>query len=177
MRDELLTGDELRRWQQTPLGYAEVGATRGALPPAYHHVQERARLGTGPAVFASATAALLRWEVQRRAGLRVTPSAPAVDEGVVAVLRIGLGPAALRAPVRVTYVVDEPDRRGYAYGTLVGHPERGEEAFVVERDETGAVFLAITAFSRPATLLARAGGPVARLVQRRVTQRYLRALA
>ena len=107
----------------------------------------------------------------------MTPSAPAVDEGVVAVLRIGLGPAALRAPVRVTYVVDEPDRRGYAYGTLVGHPEQGEEAFVVERDETGAVFLAITAFSRPATLLARAGGPVARLVQRRVTQRYLRALA
>ena len=176
MSDGLLSGDELRRWEQAPLSYREIGATRGPLPPAYHHLHERARLGAGPQTFTSAAAALSRWEVQRRAGLRVTPSAPSVADGVVAVLRIGAGPLAVRAPVRVVHVVDEPDRRGYAYGTLAGHPEQGEEAFVVERDEAGAVFLAITAFSRPATLLARAGGPVGRLVQRRVTRRYLRAL-
>ena len=177
VHEALLTGDELRRWQQAPLSYAEVGATRGPLPPAYHHVRERAPIGTGAEAFASAAADLFRWEVQRRAGLRVTPSAPTVAAGVVAVLRLGRGLAAVRAPIRIVHVVDEPDRRGYAYGTLVGHPERGEEAFVVERDATGSVFLTITAFSRPATLLARAGGPVSRLAQRRVTRRYLRALA
>ena len=177
MHEELLAGDELVRWQQAPLGYAEVGATRGPLPLPYHHVRERASIGAGAETFASAAADLFRWEVQRRAGLRVTPSARTVDEGVVALLRLGPAPAAVRAPVRVVYVVDEPDRRGYAYGTLVGHPERGEEAFVVERDAAGSVFLTITAFSRPATLLARAGGPVSRLAQRRVTRRYLRALA
>ena len=29
----------------------------------------------------------------------------------------------LRAPCRVVYVIDEPDVRGFAYGTLPGHPE------------------------------------------------------
>ena len=176
VHEELLTGDELRRWEQAPLGYAEVGATTGVLPPGYHHLPERVRLGTGTATFESAAAELVRWEVQRRAGLRVTPSAPAVDVGVVAVLRIGLGPAALRAPVRVVHVVDEPDRRGYAYGTLVGHPERGEEAFVVERDDAGRVWFTVTAFSVPARWPMRMAGPVGRLFQRAYAWRLGRAL-
>jgi hypothetical protein len=33
----------------------------------------------------------------------------------------------------------------------------------------------ITAFSRPAILLARAAGPAGRIIQRRITGRYLRA--
>jgi uncharacterized protein (UPF0548 family) len=36
-----------------------------------------------------------------------------------------LGP--IRVPCRVVYVLDEPERRGFAYGTLPGHPESGEE--------------------------------------------------
>ena len=36
----------------------------------------------------------------------------------------------LQAPCRVVYVIDEPDIRGFAYGTLPGHPESGEERFV-----------------------------------------------
>ena len=72
--------------------------------------------------------------------------------------------------------MDEPDRYGFAYGTLPGHPERGEEAFVVERDKTGAVFKIIV-FSRPAELLARLGGPVTRRIQRTATKRYLDGLA
>ena len=45
---------------------------------------------------------------------------------------VHLGP--VRAPCRVVYVVDEPDRRGFAYGTLPGHAESGEERFVVRYD-------------------------------------------
>jgi uncharacterized protein (UPF0548 family) len=30
-------------------------------------------------------------------------------------------------PCRVVYVVDEPRRAGFAYGTLPGHPEIGGE--------------------------------------------------
>jgi uncharacterized protein (UPF0548 family) len=37
--------------------------------------------------------------------------------------------------VRVVAVADEPDRCGFAYGTLPGHAVCGEEAFVVARDE------------------------------------------
>lgn len=68
-----------------------------------------------------------------------------------------------------------PDRAGFAYGTLPGHPESGEEAFVVSRAPDGVRFT-ITAFSRPATWLARLGGPVTLLGQEYFTRRYLRAL-
>ncbi|SIP67631.1 hypothetical protein BN9982_740001 [Mycobacterium tuberculosis] len=38
-----------------------------------------------------------------------------------------VGIAFLRAPCRVVYVIDEPDVRGFGYGTLPGHPVSGEE--------------------------------------------------
>ena len=46
----------------------------------------------------------------------------------------------------------------------------------MERHENGAVTFTITVFSRPATFLARLGGPVTRAVQSQVTNRYLRAV-
>ena len=81
------------------------------------------------------------------------------------------------APCRVVYIVDEPDRFGFAYGTLPGHPEQGEEAFVVAKADDGAVRFTITAFSRPKEALARLGGPVTRFVQKRATKAYLDAMA
>jgi uncharacterized protein (UPF0548 family) len=69
----------------------------------------------------------------------------------------------------VTYVLDEPRHRGFAYGRLPGHPERGEEAFALELHDDGAVTFTITAFSRPASLPAKAGGPLSRAVQARIT--------
>jgi uncharacterized protein (UPF0548 family) len=92
------------------------------------------------------------------------------------VLLLGRAPVVVRAPVRVVYVVDEPRRRGFAYGTLPGHPECGEESFVVELGDDDAVTFEITAFSRPASRLARAAGPAGRAVQRWVTRRYVKAL-
>jgi uncharacterized protein (UPF0548 family) len=74
------------------------------------------------------------------------------------------------------YAVDEPRRRGFAYGTLPGHPENGEEAFVIEHHDDDAVSFTITAFSRPATRLARIAGPLGRIAQRRITARYLRSI-
>lgn len=83
----------------------------------------------------------------------------------------------ISAPCRVVYVVDEPRGTGFAYGTLSGHPESGEEAFIITRAEEGTVTFTITAFSRAATVLAKAAGPVGRALQRQMTGRYLRALA
>ena len=94
----------------------------------------------------------------------------------MAVLRLGWGAVGVNAPVRVVYVVDEGGRKGFAYGTLPGHPESGEEAFVVDLGQDGRVTLTISAFSRPSSLLARWGGPLSRGVQRWVTDRYLRAV-
>lgn len=100
---------------------------------------------------------------------------PLLRPGDTAIMRIGLWPADV--PARVVYVVDEPDRRGFAYGTLPGHPESGEEAFVVERRPDDSVWLTVRAFSRPASALFRIGSPAMRLLQAVYTARYLRALA
>ena len=68
---------------------------------------------------------------------------------------------------RVVSVVDEPNRFGFAYGTLPGHAECGEELFLVEKTEDGAVRYIIKAFSRPRIWMARLGYPIARAQQRK----------
>ena len=123
-----------------------------------------------------ARAALLRGDLHRRAGLRVAAEHTPLREGTEIRLRIGAGPLQITAPCRVLRVIDEPDRAGFAYGTLPGHPESGIEEFLLTRTATGEVRLDIDAVSRPAAWYARLGAPVARLVQARLTRRYLRAV-
>ena len=150
------------------LTYPEVGATLAlALPAGYHHLDVRRWVGT-EAVFDTLGDFVLGWGIQRAAGLRVPTEV--LSEGSSVTLRLGL----LRVPVRVVRVVDEPDRCGFVYGTLQGHPETGEEAFLAERDDLGT-WVHIRAFSRPGTWYSRVGSPLASWMQRRYTERYLRA--
>jgi len=55
-------------------------------------------------------------------------------------------------------------------------PERGEEAFIVSQHQDATVTFSITAFSSPATPLAKAAGPLGRAIQRHITSRYQRAI-
>ncbi|SIR08654.1 DUF1990 family protein [Micromonospora avicenniae] len=158
------------------LTYADPGATRGGLPPGYRHARRDAALGFGRAVFERAVDGLLTWEMHRRAGMAVTASEPNAVPGAIVVLRLGIPPLGFLIPCRVVYRVEEPDRRGFAYGTLPGHPVRGEELFVVRLQPDGEVRFGIAAFSRPASLAARLGGPAGRKVQAVFTDRYVRAM-
>ena len=177
MTRRALLDAEVKRLREAPFTYGEVGSTRtGTLPRGYGLLRRSTVVGSGVERFERAAQAVLGWDMHRRAGLRVRPSDEQVVQGAVAVVRVGVGRLGLDAPVRVVYVIDEAQRQGFAYGTLPGHPESGEEAFVVELREDGTVTFTITAFSRPATLLARLGGPVSRAVQSRVTDQYLRAV-
>lgn len=153
--------------------YPEVGATAGPLPQGYHHVGKTAVIGNGRARFEDAAAKVMRWGMLRGAGVRVEASSEVAAVG--SEVLVGLGP--LRAPARVVYVIDEEDRRGFAYGTLPGHPESGEELFAVRYDPaTGDVHAEVAAFSRHATWWSRLGSPVTSLAQRVITNRYLSAL-
>ncbi len=159
------------------LTYAEVGGTRAASsssPPGYFALSRRSRIG-GPDVFEAAAEFVLGFGLQRGAGFRVRSGTPTAEEGTEAVLQAWFGPVRVVAPVRVVYVVDSADRRGFAYGTLPGHPECGEERFVVTREADGT-WLEIRAFSRPGRWFARVAGPLGRLLQRRVTARYFSAV-
>lgn len=175
--DRVLPSWKAEQLRNADFTYSEVGATRGdTLPSDYGSLRGSLEIGVGTERFEQAAQVLLGWNMHRRAGLRVRTSNQSVVKGAVAVLRLGVGRLGVDAPVRVVYLVDEPSRKGFAYGTLPGHPESGEEAFVVELHEGGAVTFMITAFSRPSTLLARVGGPISRAIQSWVTNRYLRAV-
>jgi uncharacterized protein (UPF0548 family) len=102
---------------------------------------------------------------------------PFLRPGDTANLVIPFGPLRVSSPVRVVYVVDLPDRKGFAYGTLPGHPESGEEAWLLDRSDDGSVWLTIRAFSRPSAPRWWAVYPVLRIVQSIYTRRYERALA
>lgn len=156
------------------LTYDRPGATRDdTLPAGWDHLDLDEPIGRGREAFERAVDGLMTWRMQQRAGLTlVSLSAERAAPGVEALLRIG----PFRIPCRVVYTVDEPDRRGFAYGTLPGHPECGEEAFTVRIAADGEVRGRIRAFSRPATLLPRLGGPLLPVVQRVAARRYLRAL-
>ncbi|ULE32858.1 DUF1990 family protein [Mycobacterium sp. IDR2000157661] len=156
-----------------PLTYREVGATAGDLPSGYHHVRKSAVVGHGRARFEQAAADGMRWGMLRGAGIRVQATTEVADVGSEVIVH--LGPVA--APCRVVYVVDEADRRGFAYGTLPGHAETGEELFLVRHDPVSDEVVAeVTAFSRHATWWSRMAAPITSLIQKVVTDRYLRAL-
>lgn len=165
----------LSRYEARELTYSERGGTFGSPPPGYHHVERRTRLGRGSAVCERVADAVLGWGLQRGAGLPLAVTEPRVVVGATAVMCAGPGPFGIVAPCRVVQVLDEPGRRGFAYGTLPDHPERGEEAFVVERGADDEVWLTITAFSRPNGRLSTLGHPVGRRVQDLVLARYVRA--
>ncbi|MEU9335171.1 DUF1990 domain-containing protein [Streptomyces sp. NPDC048290] len=150
--------------------YEDVGATRdpGFCPPGFHRLHVRTRIGEGHALFRRAAEAVGGWEMHRAMGVGIDAgaeqAAPDVD---VTVILAGV----IKAPCRIVWTVDEPRRSGWAYGTLAGHPECGEEAFVVERTGDGTVWLTVSAFSRPAKWYAKAAGPATRGLQHAYARR------
>ncbi|MGW7258188.1 DUF1990 domain-containing protein [Streptomyces sp. NPDC054834] len=156
--------------------YEPVGATRedlAACPPGFHPLHVRTRIGEGEQVFRRAAEAVLTWEMHRAIGVGLDATADrAAPEVDVTVTLAGV----IKAPCRIIWTVDEPRRAGWAYGTLPGHPECGEEAFVVDRTGDGTVWLTVAAFSRAAKWYARAGGAATRGLQHAYARRCGAAL-
>ncbi|WP_327371607.1 DUF1990 family protein [Streptomyces sp. NBC_01217] len=156
----------------SPLTYPEAGATRlGPLPDGYHHLHHRTRVGRGRADFEAAGAAVTGWRMHRTSGARVRASAARAGAGVLLRVSLGIGPFRFTAPCQVVWAVYGKDRIGFAYGTLVRHPESGEESFVVELADDGTVWFTVMAFSRPAAWYARLAGPVVPVLQKGYARR------
>jgi uncharacterized protein (UPF0548 family) len=168
------SADRLREFvaaqSKLDMTYPAVGATAAAPPAGYVVDHTRIKLGEGAKVFAAARAALGRWEQFRLGWVEAWPPDAPIQAGqVVAVVARLYGLWWLNA-CRIVYVVEEdgPVKRfGFAYGTLPGHAESGEERFTVEWHEADdVVWYDILAFSRPHQLLARLGYPFARRLQK-----------
>jgi uncharacterized protein (UPF0548 family) len=147
-----------------------VGDTAGATPAGYVVDLTRVELGKGQRVFERAKAGLESWEQFRLGWLEAWPGDTPIEAGrAVAVVAHVIGAWWLNA-CRIVYVVDEqrPIRRfGFAYGTLPGHIEAGEERFLLEWDPANdTVSYDIRAFSRPRHVLARLGYPLVRRMQK-----------
>ncbi|HEU4948091.1 MAG TPA: DUF1990 domain-containing protein [Kribbella sp.] len=156
--------------------YDVVGSSRfDRTPEGYHRLEHRIQIGTGDAVFHRAADDLMSWRMHNAAGLRIeaTDTPPVI--GTNSLGRVGIGPAALVVICRVVWIVREPDRVGFGYGTLQGHPESGEESFLVTRDGDD-VWFTVRAYSRPAVWYTRLGGPLGRLGQTFFARRYAAAL-
>jgi uncharacterized protein (UPF0548 family) len=101
---------------------------------------------------------------------------PLLTAGTSATLTIHAFGQTVLAPVRVVSIIDEHDRKGFAYGTLEGHPLSGEESFVVERTPDGSVWLQVRQFSQPASRKWRFVAPFVRRQQKAMAEKYLAAL-
>ncbi|SKB07532.1 DUF1990 family protein [Aeromicrobium choanae] len=170
---EALPAGDADRLRAAPFTYAPVGATPEPQAGFRNFTRQRTLTRRD---FAGAAEDLMSWRVYERSGLHVRASDARAQPWSVVEMTLGVGTVGVKIPCRVVHVIEEPDRVGFAYGSLPGHPESGEESFVVERRPDGSLSFTITAFSRPATRLARLGGPLTTAVQAGMTRRYLRAL-
>ncbi|WP_328928982.1 DUF1990 domain-containing protein [Streptomyces sp. NBC_00190] len=166
------------------LSYPDRGATaERPLPAGYHHLHHRVRIGHGRSAFEAAGVAVTTFQAHRTSGMRIRGDADttgAVRPGSRVIVGIGFGPLRIEAPCEVVWTAYEPARIGFAYGTLTGHPECGEESFIVDMDPDGTVWFTVTAFSRPACWYTRLAGPVIPFLQLRYARwlgRHVRRLA
>lgn len=155
------------RLSAADLSYAEVGATRGEIPKAYNVDRHSVILGNGDAAFESAKSAIRGWAPFHMPWIHVFPQGEAKPGVLVAVVARLVGVWWTNVS-RVIYTIDEPDRFGFAYGTLAFHAETGEDLFLVERSrESADVSYRILAFFKPRHASARLGYPLSRAAQRR----------
>lgn len=169
------TAESIRHFRQAQsildFSYSAVGATANVPPAGYVVDHTRIKLGDGKEIFEAAKSALRRWEHFRLGWVEANPIDTPIQKGaVIAVMGHVLGLWWLNA-CRIVYVVDEAgpvSRFGFAYGTLPGHAESGEERFQIEWDRaTNEVWYDILAFSRPNYLVTKLGYPLVRRFQRK----------
>lgn len=160
----------LKSQEQTPFSYSPVGMTKNTQDafPGYVRDHNRVELGKGLATFEKASAALRNWEHFNLGWLSVFNHAPIEENSLV-----GVWATLLRTHIvfacRVVYLIEEHgelEKFGFSYGTLKGHPESGEERFLIEYNrETDTVHYDLLAHSRPGWLVVQLGYPLARKYQ------------
>jgi uncharacterized protein (UPF0548 family) len=148
--------------------YPEPGATSGTEMAACYVVDRtRTTLGRGRAAFERACSALRRWRQFDLGWLTAAPADAPIAPGTGVVVAARVWGVWATNVARIVYVVDEPRRFGFAYGTLPGHMAIGEERFLIDWDDADEVHFDVLAFSRPRHLLMKLGYPLVRRLQKR----------
>lgn len=157
----------LRRQSGLPYSYSGVGQSETGHPSNFQLDDNRVELGQGAAMFAAAKAALRRWAMFPSHWAYIYPPDAPIQTGTTVAMTARVWGLWWRNACRIVYTIDEPRRFGFAYGTLPGHAETGEELFLIEWDAEDRIWYRVRAFSRPRLWLARLAAPVARAHQRK----------
>lgn len=178
--------------------YYPIGATydfRAGHGPAnvaqkYHWLYGQYRIGHGECDFSAACKYINTFGMQEDLGMEFIdrPHSATVDS--VLLMDFSLGPLRFYIPTRIVYVLDDQERTqpqtgtinpalryiargGFAYGTLTGHPESGEELFSVELREDDSVWAVVLSFSRSGRWFTAICAAPAYLLQKWALNKYL----
>jgi uncharacterized protein (UPF0548 family) len=150
--------------------YREVGATNTTPPAGFTVDHNRIQLGSGEEAYRRAITLLKNWRQFDLGWVTIVPRGVTLEVGAtVAIKARAFGTWSLSAS-RVIYMIEEPRRFGFAYGTLPDHVECGEERFLIEWLPDDSVWYDILAFSKPRHPLVRMSAPLARMLQKRFTR-------
>jgi len=127
----------------------------------------RVKLGSGKKVFDIGKQAIRNWIMFPKKWTKLYPSSPTIAIGeTVAVSAKYMGLWWVNV-ARIAYVIDDMEVYGFAYGTLPGHHEKGEELFRIRMDENETVYFEIIAISKPNTLIAKLSFSLIRSLQKK----------
>ncbi len=165
---------------RSTFSYQQIGATRESAPQGFNVNHSQIQLGNGEAVFERAKASIREWKMFAMPWIQLCwpDVANQIESQPSGVLVAHFGFWSVNA-ARIVYYhrrsATATNVSGFAYGTLTGHAEIGEERFTVEfrRDQT--VWYEIYAFSRPRGL-ARCAYPFSRGLQRRFARDSMSAM-
>jgi uncharacterized protein (UPF0548 family) len=161
----------LAEQKDLPFSYKEVGASKSVVPQNYPINHHRIRVGSGVADYARAKNALQSWTMYKLDWTRIYPPDAPIAIGETVVVIVNHHFCWSMNSCRIVYVLEEneaTERFGFAFGTLPGHSETGEERFTVEwnRDDD-SVWYELLAFALPHHILAKIAAPFVHFVQRK----------
>ncbi|HET6863490.1 MAG TPA: DUF1990 domain-containing protein [Pyrinomonadaceae bacterium] len=168
--------DLIARQQDVPFTYERVGATRTTPPQDFTVDHNRIEIGRGEKAFKTGINAIRNWKQFDLGWVSIVPVGVKLEVGATVAVKVRvLGTWSLNA-ARVIYLIEEPRRFGFAYGTLPDHVESGEERFSVEWLADDSVWFDILAFSRPRHPLVKIYVPLARMLQKRFARNSKRRM-
>ena len=168
--------DFLQNQQNKPYSYQNVGGSNDGLQKGFNNDHNFVNLGHGEQVWVNAKNALKNWKQFPASWTKIIPNDTLLMKSkTVAVLFKLFGIWWINS-ARIVYSIDEKDKFGFAYGTLQGHLEKGEELFLIERDQNGEIFYHIKAFSKPDYWFVWMVFPLARYFQRRFVKESMKIM-